>query len=351
MGGFFSTRRVIGMTKKTRLAGIARHRSLTKLLDLSGEEITGLINLAIELKEERADRSEIKYLTGKQIALIFEKASTRTRCAFEVAAREQGAEVTYLGPEGSQIGYKESIKDTGRVLGRFYDAIEYRGFSQENVETLAKYSGVPVYNGLTDEFHPTQVLADVMTMMEHSGKKPEEISFCFIGDCRNNVAHSLMAGGALLGMDVRICGPESLMPDEELTATCRRISEKTGAKLLLTQDKKEAVENADFIYTDVWVSMGEPWEKWQERIDLLLPYRVDMSLIEISGNPGIKFMHCLPSFHNRETELGEKIYEKFGLESLEVTDEVFESDHSVVFDQAENRMHTIKAIMVATIGE
>ncbi|MBN1432647.1 MAG: ornithine carbamoyltransferase [Methanomicrobiaceae archaeon] len=339
------------MTKKNRLIGIVRHRSFTKLLDFSGDEIMVLIDLAIKLKAARADGNETKHLKGKQIALIFEKASTRTRCSFEVAAREQGAGVTYLGPDGSQIGYKESIKDTGRVLGRLYDAIEYRGFSQENVETLAKYSGVPVYNGLTDEFHPTQVLADVMTMIELSGKSPEDISFCFIGDCRNNVAHSLMTGGAILGMDVRICGPESLMPDEELTATCRRISEKTGSKLLLTQDKKESVEDVDFIYTDVWVSMGEPWEKWQDRIDLLLPYRADMELLEISGNPEIKFMHCLPSFHNRETELGEKIYEKFGLESLEVTDEVFESRHSVVFDQAENRMHTIKAIMVATLWE
>ena len=339
------------MTRKNRLIGIVRHRSLTKLLDFSGDEIMVLIDLAIRLKAARADGNETKHLKGKQIALIFEKASTRTRCSFEVAAREQGAEVTYLGPDGSQIGYKESIKDTGRVLGRLYDAIEYRGFSQENVETLAKYSGVPVYNGLTDEFHPTQVLADVMTMIELSGKKPEDITFCFIGDCRNNVAHSLMTGGAILGMDVRICGPESLMPDKDLTETCIKISEETGAKLLLTQDKEEAVSDADFIYTDVWVSMGEPWEKWQERIDLLLPYRVDMELLRMTGNPDVRFMHCLPSFHNRETELGEKIYEKFGLESLEVTDEVFESRHSVVFDQAENRMHTIKAIMVATLWE
>lgn len=324
---------------------------MTKLLDLSGEEIMGLIDLAIKLKAARAEGKETKYLTGKQVALIFEKASTRTRCSFEVAAREQGADVTYLGPEGSQIGYKESIKDTARVLGRLYDAIEYRGFSQENIEILAEYSGVPVYNGLTDEFHPTQVLADVMTMVEQSGKKPQDISFCFIGDCRNNVAHSLMTGGAILGMDVRICGPESLMPDEELTETSRKISGETGAKLLLTQDREEAVKGADFIYTDVWVSMGEPWEKWQERIDLLLPYRVDMELIEMTGNPEVRFLHCLPSFHNRETKLGEEIYEKFGLESLEVTDEVFESEHSVVFDQAENRMHTIKAMMVATLGE
>lgn len=339
------------MTKKNRLIGIVRHRSFTKLLDFSGDEIIGLIDLAIELKSARANAKETRHLEGKQIALIFEKASTRTRCSFEVAAREQGAGVTYLGPEGSQIGYKESIKDTGRVLGRLYDAIEYRGFSQESVEILAKYAGVPVYNGLTDEFHPTQVLADVMTMIEHSGKKPQDISFCFIGDCRNNVAHSLMTGGAMLGMDVRICGPESLMPDRDLTEICRRISKETGARLILTSDREEGVKGADFIYTDVWVSMGEPWEKWQERIDLLLPYRVDMELIKMSGNPEAKFMHCLPSFHNRETELGEKIYEKFGLESLEATDEVFESGHSVVFDQAENRMHTIKAIMVATLGE
>lgn len=338
------------MTKKTRLIGIVRHRSFTKLLDFEGDELKGLIEFAIELKSAREAGREVRHLTGKQIVLIFEKASTRTRCSFEVAAREQGAEVTYLGPEGSQIGYKESIKDTARVLGRLYDAIEYRGFSQDNVETLAQYSGVPVYNGLTDEFHPTQVLADVMTMVEHTGREPSGISFCFIGDCRNNVAHSLMVGGAKLGMDVRICGPESLMPDKDLAETCREISEETGAKLMLTTDKREAVKGADFIYTDVWVSMGEPWERWSERIDLLLPYSVDMEMIAMAENPDVKFMHCLPSFHNRETKAGEDIYEKFGLESLEVTDEVFESAHSVVFDQAENRMHTIKAIMVATLG-
>ena len=341
---------VIEMTEKNMTNGILRHKNFTKLLDFSGEEIINLIELAKNLKSARADGTETKYLRGKQIALIFEKASTRTRCSFEVAAREQGADVTYLGPEGSMIGYKESMKDTARVLGRFYDAIEYRGFSQEGVEILAEYSGVPVYNGLTDEFHPTQFLADIMTMVEHSGKDPKEISFCFTGDCRNNVAHSLMTGGAKLGMDIRICGPESLMPDPDLTETCRRILEETGARLLLTNDRREAVRGVDFIYTDVWVSMGEPFGKWQERIDLLLPYRVDMELIEATDNPKVRFMHCLPSFHNRETKLGEKIYEKYGLESLEVTDEVFESEYSVVFDQAENRMHTIKAIMVATLS-
>lgn len=338
------------MTEKKMITRLVRHRSFTKLLDFSGEEILELVGLARKLKSARADGNETKYLMGKQIALIFEKASTRTRCSFEIAAREQGADVTYLGPEGSMIGYKESIKDTARVLGRLYDAIEYRGFSQESVEILAEYSGVPVYNGLTDEFHPTQFLADVMTMLEHSGKDPKEISFCFTGDCRNNVAHSLMVGGALLGMDVRICGPEGLMPDPDLTETCRKISKETGAKLMLTNNRKEAVSGVDFIYTDVWVSMGEPFEKWQERIDLLIPYRVDMELLKMTGNPGARFMHCLPSFHNRETELGEKIYGMFGLESLEVTDEVFESEYSVVFDQAENRMHTIKAIMVATLA-
>ncbi|ADN34964.1 ornithine carbamoyltransferase [Methanolacinia petrolearia DSM 11571] len=338
------------MTEKNMTKEIVRHKSFTKLLDFSGEEIINLVELAKQLKSARADGRETKHLSGKQIALIFEKASTRTRCSFEVAAREQGADVTYLGPEGSMIGYKESMKDTARVLGRLYDAIEYRGFSQESVEILAEYSGVPVYNGLTDEFHPTQFLADIMTMVEHSGKDPKEISFCFTGDCRNNVAHSLMTGGAKLGMDVRICGPMSLMPDPDLTETCRRISEETGARLMLTSDRREAVRGVDFIYTDVWVSMGEPFGKWQERIDLLLPYRVDMELIEATGNPKVRFMHCLPSFHNRETELGEKIYEKYGLESLEVTDEVFESEYSVVFDQAENRMHTIKAIMVATLS-
>jgi ornithine carbamoyltransferase len=338
------------MTEGNMTKRIVRHRSFTKLLDFSGEEIINLVELAKQLKSARADGTETKHLGGKQIALIFEKASTRTRCSFEVAAREQGADVTYLGPEGSMIGYKESMKDTARVLGRLYDAIEYRGFSQESVEILAEYSRVPVYNGLTNEFHPTQFLADIMTMVEHSGKDPNKISFCFTGDCRNNVAHSLMTGGAKLGMDIRICGPESLMPDPDLTETCRRISEETGARLMLTSDRREAVRGVDFIYTDVWVSMGEPFGKWQERIDLLLPYRVDMELIETTDNPKVRFMHCLPSFHNRETELGEKIYEKYGLESLEVTDEVFESKYSVVFDQAENRMHTIKAIMVATLA-
>jgi len=337
--------------EKYGIRGNFWHRSFAKLLDFSGPEIMDLVGLAGELKSARANGNETKHLSGKQIALIFEKASTRTRCSFEVAAREQGADVTYLGPDGSMIGYKESMKDTARVLGRLYDAIEYRGFSQDNVEILAEYSGVPVYNGLTDEFHPTQFLADILTMVEHSGKKPEDISFCFTGDCRNNVAHSLMTGGAMLGMDVRICGPESLMPDPDLVAKSRKISEETGGRLTLTTDREEGVRGADFIYTDVWVSMGEPFDKWQERIDLLLPYRVDMELLKMTGNPDVRFMHCLPSFHNRETEVGEKIYELYGLESLEVTDEVFESGYSVVFDQAENRMHTIKAVMVATLAD
>jgi ornithine carbamoyltransferase len=327
------------------------HRSFVKLLDFEAEELQALLALAKRLKAAKKNRTEHKYLEDRQIVLIFEKSSTRTRCSFEVAARDQGAHVTYLGPEGSQIGHKESIKDTARVLGRLYDAIEFRGFSQESVETLAEYAGVPVYNGLTDEFHPTQILADVLTMTEQTNRPPKEVSFCYLGDGRNNMGNSLMVGAVKLGMDIRICGPASLWPDEELTATCRDIAARTGASLTLTESVGEAVSGVDFIYTDVWVSMGEPEAVWNERISLLLPYQVTMDVIRSTGNPNVKFMHCLPSFHNRETEVSEEMYRATGLSELEVTDEVFESPYSIVFDQAENRMHTIKAIMVATIAD
>jgi ornithine carbamoyltransferase len=339
--------------RTTPCTGIIRevvaHRSFLKLLDFEPEELTALVGLAASLKSAKIRGEEEQYLRGRQIALIFEKSSTRTRCSFEVAAYDQGALVTYLGPEGTQIGHKESMKDTARVLGRLYDAIEYRGYSQENAEILAKFAGVPVYNGLTDEFHPTQILGDVLTMVEHAGRPPQDIAFCYMGDGRNNVAHSLMVGAAKLGMDIRICGPPSLMPDEELVGTCRDIAGVTGAAITITGDIREAVRDVDFIYTDVWVSMGEAQEVWDERIRLLTPYQVTWDVLEAAGNPAVRFMHCLPSFHTRETTVGEEIYERYGLEALEVTDEVFESDRSVVFDQAENRMHTIKAVMVATL--
>lgn len=333
------------------LTDVVGHRNFVKLLDFEPEELRALLRLAAQLKAAKKNKNELKYLEGRQIALIFEKSSTRTRCSFEVAARDQGAFVTYIGPEGSQIGHKESIKDTARVLGRLYDAIEFRGYSQESVETLATYAGVPVYNGLTDEFHPTQILADVLTMTESAGRPPEEISFCYLGDGRNNVANSLMVGSALLGMNIRICGPSTLRPDRELTATCRDIAARTGASLTLTESVPEAVSGVDFIYTDVWVSMGEPETVWNERISLLLPYQVTMDVIQATNNPDVHFMHCLPSFHNRETKVSEEIFNATGLSELEATDEVFESPYSIVFDQAENRMHTIKAIMVATLAD
>jgi ornithine carbamoyltransferase len=302
-----------------------------------------------ELKAAKANRTEIQHLVGKEIALIFEKSSTRTRCAFEVAAYDQGAHVTYLGPEGSQIGYKESMKDTARVLGRFYDGIEYRGFSQESAEQLAEYAGVPVWNGLTDENHPTQILADVLTMMEHSSKPLEQISYAFVGDARNNMGNSLMIGGAKLGMDVRLIAPKANWPHDELVNACKDVAKSTGARITLTDNVQEGVKGLDFIYTDVWVSMGEADSVWNERIRLLSPYQVNMAMIKATGNPNVKFLHCLPAFHNRETKVGEQIYQKFGISEMEVTDEVFESKHSIVFDQAENRMHTIKAIIVATM--
>ena len=328
-----------------------RNRSFTKLLDYTPEEIRFLINLSIELKAAKYSGYEQPRLKGKNIALIFEKTSTRTRCAFEVAAHDQGAHITYLGPEGSQIGHKESMKDTARVLGRMYDGIEYRGFAQETVEVLARYSGVPVWNGLTNEFHPTQILADVMTMQEHSKKPPSDIAYCYLGDARNNMGNSLMVGGCKLGMDVRLCAPKSLWPMEELVEQCRAIAKATGARLTLTESVPEGVKGVDFLYTDVWVSMGEPDSVWEERIRLLKTYQVNRSVLELTGNPQVKFMHCLPAFHNRATKIGEEIYRKFGLDGMEVTEEVFESEHSIVFDQSENRMHTIKALLVATLGD
>ena len=325
-------------------------RSLLTWLDFTPKEIEFLLKLSFDLKAAKYSGTEQQKLKGKNIALIFEKTSTRTRCAFEVAAYDQGAHVTYLGPTGSQIGHKETMKDTARVLGRLYDAIEYRGFAQKTVEELAEYSGVPVWNGLTDKFHPTQALADVMTMREHTYKKPNEIIYAYLGDARNNVANSLLVIGAKLGMDFRVAAPKQLWPDSQLVEQCREIAKQTGAKITLTEDVAEAVKNADFLYTDVWVSMGEPDDIWAERIKLLKPYQVNSDVMQMTGNPNTKFLHCLPSFHNTETKIGREIYEKFGLEAMEVTDEVFESEASIVFDQAENRLHTIKAIMVATLG-
>ena len=328
-----------------------RGRSLVKLSDLSPDEIRFLLGFSSELKAAKRANTEEQQLVGKNIALIFEKSSTRTRISFEVAAYDQGAHVTYLGPSGSQIGHKESMKDTARVLGRIYDGIEYRGFAQSTVEVLAEYAGVPVWNGLTDEFHPTQILADVLTMTEHSDKPMEEIVFCYMGDARNNVANSLMVGGCKLGMEVRMCAPKSLWPEEARMEQCRQLAAETDARFTLTDEVEKGVAGADFLYTDIWVSMGEPDEVWQERTEQLRPYQVNMQAIEMSGNPNVKFLHCLPSFHNRETTVGEEIYQKYGLDGLEVTEQVFESDHSIVFDQAENRMHTIKAVMVATLAD
>jgi len=327
-----------------------RNRSFLKLLDFSQEEIKFLLDLSKNLKDAKYSGYEKPTLKGKNIALIFEKSSTRTRCAFETAAYDQGANVTYLGPSGSQIGHKESMKDTARVLGRMYDGIEYRGFAQTTVEELAEYSGVPVWNGLTNEFHPTQILADFMTMFEHSEKPLSDISFCYLGDARNNMGNSLLVGGAIMGMDVRLCAPKKNLPEKKLVDQCKKIAKKTGAKITLTSNVKEGVKNADFLYTDVWVSMGEPAEVWEERIKLLKPYQINMKVIKATGNKNVKFMHCLPAFHNRETKVGEEIYQKYGLNGMEVTEEVFESEHSIVFDEAENRLHTIKAVMVATLG-
>ena len=328
-----------------------RNRNFLKLLDFTPKEIKFLLELAADLKKAKYSGTEQQHLKRKNIALIFEKSSTRTRCAFETAAYDQGANVTYLGPTGSQIGKKESMKDTARVLGRMYDGIEYRGFGQNIVEDLGKYAGVPVWNGLTTEFHPTQVLADFLTMMENSDKPLHKVSFAYCGDARNNMGNSLMVGAAKMGMDFRAVAPKAMWPEEELVKECREIAQETGATITLTESVDEGVKGVDFLYTDVWVSMGEPDEVWEERINLMLPYQVNKDMLEKTGNPKVKFLHCLPSFHNRETVIGEEIYQKFGIEAMEVTDDVFESEHSLVFDEAENRLHTIKAVMVATLGD
>ncbi|MEY8120453.1 ornithine carbamoyltransferase [Falsihalocynthiibacter sp. BN13B15] len=325
-------------------------RSFLTLLDFTPDEIRHLLQLASSLKTAKNGGFEVQKLQGKNIALIFEKDSTRTRSGFEVAAFDQGAHVTYLGPTGSHIGHKESMKDTARVLGRFYDGIEYRGFGQKDAEVLAEFSGVPVFNGLTDDFHPTQILADLMTMREFTHKHLSDTAFCFMGDAGNNMGSSLMIGAALIGMDIRLCGPKSCWPNPDLVAQCRTIAETSGARITLTEKHAEGLKGVDFVYTDVWVSMGEPEEVWEERIALLSPYRVTADVMEKTGNPYAKFLHCLPAFHNRDTEVGAATFEKYGIDCMEVTDEVFESAASVVFDQAENRMHTIKAVLVATMG-
>jgi ornithine carbamoyltransferase len=324
-------------------------RNFLKLLDYSGDEIKYLLELSVSLKKDKISGCEKQMLKGKNIVLIFEKTSTRTRCAFEVACYDQGANVTYLGPNDSQIGHKESVKDTARVLGRMYDGIEYRGFSQDIVEELGIYSGVPVWNGLTNEFHPTQVLADFLTISEYSNKPLSKIKLCYLGDARNNMANSLMAGSSVMGMDFRIAAPKKYQPDKNLQYKCIELSKLSGAKIEITEDIKTAVNNCDFLYTDVWVSMGEPYELWAERIKLLEPFRIDSQVMKLANNPDVKFLHCLPAFHNTDTKLGKEIFTKFGISSMEVSEDVFESKASIVFDQSENRLHTIKAIMVATL--
>jgi ornithine carbamoyltransferase len=327
-----------------------RGRHFLTLDDYTPEELRYLIELSAELKAAKKEGREEQKLAGREIALIFEKDSTRTRCAFEVAAFDQGGHVTYLGPGGSHMGHKESVKDTARVLGRMFDAIEYRGFSEQTVNELAEWSGVPVYNGLTDDWHPTQILADFLTFQEHVAKSLDEVVFCYLGDARFNMANSYLIGGAKFGMDVRIAAPKSLWPSDAFVERAKEIAGETGATITITDDVAEAVRGCDFLLTDVWVSMGEPKEVWKERIDLLLPYQVNAKAMEMTGNPDVKFMHCLPAFHNTETQVGKELYEEYGLSALEVTEEVFESPASVVFDEAENRLHTIKAVMVATLG-
>lgn len=326
-----------------------KNKNFLKLTDFTKEEVRYLLDLSKKLKADKLAGKEEKRLVGKNFALIFEKASTRTRCAFEVAAHDQGAHTTYLGPNGTQIGQKESMKDTARVLSGMYDGIEYRGFGQTNVEDLGEYSSVPVWNGLTNEYHPTQILADFLTIEEHSTKPLEEISICYLGDAGYNMGNSMMFGAAIMGMDIRIAAPEGFQPEKELLEQANEIAKKSGAKILITKDVDEAIKGADFLYTDVWVSMGEPDTKWEERIELMKPYQINSKVIKKTGNPDVKFMHCLPAFHNRETKVGEEIFKKYEMDGLEVTEEVFESDYSIVFDEAENRMHTIKAVMIATL--
>ncbi len=327
-----------------------RNRHFLKELDFTPQEMQFLLKLSADLKAAKYAGIEQQRLKGRNIVLIFEKASTRTRCAFEVAAYDQGAHVTYLEPTGSQMGSKESLKDTARVLGRMYDGIEYRGFGQERVETLAKYAGVPVWNGLTNEFHPTQILADLLTMSEHTDKPFREMKLAYLGDARYNMGNSLLIGAAKMGMDFRVVAPKSVQPADSLVESALEIARQTGARITLTEDLQSGVKDCDFIETDVWVSMGEPANVWEERIKLLAPYQVNAALMEKTGNPQVKFLHCLPAFHNRETKVGEEIFQKFGLESMEVAEEVFEGPASLVFDEAENRVHTIKAVMVATLG-
>ncbi|MEU9350855.1 ornithine carbamoyltransferase [Streptomyces griseoloalbus] len=333
-------------TVPTALAG----RHFLKELDFTAQEFLGLLELAAELKAAKRAGAEVPYLRGRNIALIFEKTSTRTRCAFEVAAADQGASTTYLDPSGSQMGHKESVKDTARVLGRMYDGIEYRGDSQAKVEELAAYAGVPVYNGLTDDWHPTQMLADVLTMTEHSAKPLTDVAFAYLGDARFNMGNSYLVTAALLGMDVRVVAPKSYWPAQEVVDRARELAASSGARITLTEDVTEGVAGADFVATDVWVSMGEPKEVWGERITALAPYAVTMDVLRATGNPDVRFLHCLPAFHDLGTKVGQDIFDSHGLTSLEVTDEVFESEHSVVFDEAENRMHTIKAVLVATLA-
>jgi len=327
-----------------------KNRNFLTLMDFTPKEIQYLLDLSLELKKAKYAGTEQQKLKGKNIALIFEKDSTRTRCAFEVAALDQGAHTTYLGPTGSQLGKKESVADTARVLGRMYDGIEYRGFGQEIVEELAKYAGVPVWNGLTDQDHPTQVLADFLTALEYINKPLNEMVFVYCGDGRNNMANALMIGACKTGMDFRIVAPKTLFPDQNLVNKCLEVAQETAAKITLTDNIDEGVKNADVLYTDVWVSMGEPDSVWEQRINLLKPYQVNNEMLKKTGKSTTIFMHCLPSFHDLKTKIGKEIYEKFNLTSMEVTDEVFEGTHSVVFDEAENRMHTIKAVMVATLG-
>jgi ornithine carbamoyltransferase len=324
-------------------------RSLLKETDLNAEEFLFLVDLARRLREDKRRGVTGQRLAGRNIALIFEKTSTRTRSAFEVAAHDEGGQVTYLGPGETQLGHKESVKDTARVLGRMFDAIEYRGFTQASIETLSEFAAVPVWNGLTDTWHPTQMLADILTMTDHSGQPLKETSFCYLGDGRNNTANSLLVTGATLGLDTRICAPAALQPAADIRAIAAGLAAGSGARLLVTDDISTGVAGADFVYTDVWLSLGEPENQWNTRIDQLLPYQVNSTVIKSTGNPAVKFLHCLPALHNRDTEIGQRIYAKRGLDALEVTDEVFESPASVVFDQAENRMHTIKALMISTL--
>ncbi len=326
-------------------------KHLLKLLDFKADEILLLLEIAARLKQQKHCNNEDQHLIGKNIALIFEKSSTRTRVAFEVAAHDQGANVTYLGPSGTQIGQKESMQDTARVLGRMFDAIQYRGFAQDNVDILAKLAGVPIYNGLTDEFHPTQGLADLLTMQEHSDKPLNEVAFCFVGDCRFNMGNTLLLAGAIMGMDVRLLCPDSLRPEAEIVAKAEEIAQQSGARITITDDADKALLACDFVHTDVWVSMGEPESVWEQRVRLLKDFQVNAQFMQKTQNPQTKFMHCLPAFHNRETTVGEEIYQQYGLDGLEVSDDVFEGPQSIVFDQAENRLHTIKAVMVATLVE